>query len=290
MARPATAVATLAFVAAAITSAHAAGVTEAWRASGFQSPESVSWDAAAQVFYVSNIGNNDTPKDGDGFISKLDANGNVIALKWVTGLDAPKGTDVAGGKLYVSDIDQLVEIDTARGEITGRYPADGAKFLNDVTIADDGRVFVADTFASAIYVLADGKMSVFVQDPKLRGPNGLTTLDGKLLVAELGDVSKGFANMTPGNVKAIDLASKAISDFGPATVGNLDGIERDGSGGVTVTDNPKGMLLDIKPGAEPIEVGMASPGAADHEYAANLGLYVVPQMRDNAIVAYKPNP
>ncbi len=55
-----------------------------------------------------------------------------------------------------------------------------------------------------------------------------------------------------------------------------------------MTDDPKGLILDVKPGAAPVEVGMVKPGAADHEYAESLGLYVIPQMQDNAVVAYKP--
>ena len=183
-----------------------------------------------------------------------------------------------------------MEIEISSGKVLNKYPAAGAMFLNDVAVAADGRVFVADTFTSTIYVLAAGKMDVFVKDAKLRGPNGLVILGGNLLVAELGDVSQGFDKMTPGNVKQINLATKAISDFGPPLVGNLDGIELDGQGGVTVTDNPGGKLLDIRATGTPTVIGTLKAGAADHEWVASLGLYVVPQMQDNALVAYKPTP
>jgi hypothetical protein len=239
---------------------------------------------------VTNLGTDPVSKDGNGFISKVDQAGKVVALKWVTGLNAPKGTEVAGGKLYVADIDTLVEINTASGMIVNRYMAAGAMFLNDIAVAADGRVFVADTFSSTIWVLQAGRMEVFVRDPKLRGPNGLVILDGKLLVAELGDVSQGFDKMTPGNIKQIDLATKAISDFGPPILGNLDGIELDGQGGVTVTDNPKGKILNVKATGTPTEVGTLKPGSADHEWAASLGVFAVPQMQDNALVGYKPGP
>jgi DNA-binding beta-propeller fold protein YncE len=276
---------------AASTAVHAAGVTEAWRATGLDAPESVTWDEANKTFYVSNIGGMDaTAKDGNGFISKVDQTGKVTTLKWVTGLDAPKGTEIANGKLYVSDIGQLIEIDIASGKITNKYAAAGAMFLNDVAVGPDGKVYVADSFTSSIYVLQNGKMDVFVKDAKLRGPNGLVMLNGKLLVAELGDVSQGFDKMTPGNIKQIDLATKAISDFGPPILGNLDGIELDGQGGVTVTDNPKGKILDVKATGMPTEIGTVRPGAADHEYVASLGLYVIPEMQDNALIAYKVAP
>ncbi len=50
---------------------------------------------------------------------------------WVTGSTSP-------------DIDQLVAIDTATGAVAKRWPAVGAKFLNDVVADAKGRVFVSD--------------------------------------------------------------------------------------------------------------------------------------------------
>jgi hypothetical protein len=268
--------------------AGAFAATEAWRLGGFDLPESVSWDPAAQVFYVSNLGTDPMSKDGNGFISKVKADGTIDTLKWVTGLDAPKGTEVVGGKLYVSDIDRLVEIDIVSGTIANTYPAEGAKFLNDLAVTNDGRVFIADSFGNAIYVLEDGKISEWLRDPALLGPNGLTIVGSDLVVASLGDLSGGFENLKPSNVKKVDLASKAISDFGTAeTFGNLDGIEPDGKGGVIVTDNRGGRLLEVMPGAAPTEIAKLAPGAADFEYVPAAGLYIIPQMMQGEIVGYK---
>ena len=47
-------------------------------------------------------------KDKNGFISKVDLDGNILKLKWVKGLNAPKALDISKGKLYVGDVDQLV--------------------------------------------------------------------------------------------------------------------------------------------------------------------------------------
>jgi hypothetical protein len=271
-----------------IPTAGASAATEAWRLGGFDLPESVSWDPTAQVFYVSNLGTDPMSKDGNGFISKVKGDGTLDTLKWVTGLDAPKGTEVVGGKLYVSDIDRLVEIDIASGTIANTYPAEGAKFLNDLAVTNDGRVFVADSFGNAIYVLENGKLTEWLRDPGLLGPNGLTIIGSDLVVASLGDLSGGFENLKPANVKKVDLASKAISDFDNGDVyGNLDGIEPNGKGGVTVTDNGGGRLLEVMPGAAATEIVKLVPGSADHEYVAGQHLYVVPQMQQGEIVGYK---
>jgi hypothetical protein len=275
-------------LALAIPATAVLAATETWRLGGFDLPESVSWDSAAQVFYVSNLGTDPMSKDGNGFIAKVKADGTLDTLKWATGLDAPKGTEVVGGKLYVTDIDRLVEIDTATGKIANTYPADGAKFLNDLAVATDGRIFIADTATNTIYLFESGKVTNWLSDPALNGPNGLTIIGSDLVVASLGDLSGGFENLKPANVKKVDLVSKEISDFGTADVfGNLDGIEPDGKGGVIVTDNRGGRLLEVMPGAAPTEIVKLTSGAADFEYVPASGMYVVPQMMQGEIVGYK---
>jgi hypothetical protein len=68
----------------------------------------------------------------------------MIEPEWVTGLDAPKGMAQYGNTLYVADVDRLVAVDTASGEITGTWAAEDAQFLNDVAVDKSGRVFVSN--------------------------------------------------------------------------------------------------------------------------------------------------
>ena len=63
-----------------------------WEATGFTAPESVVFDAGRRQFYVSNMGTwgqGSTP--GDGFITRLGADGRVLDLRWVTGFESPTG-------------------------------------------------------------------------------------------------------------------------------------------------------------------------------------------------------
>ena len=265
-----------------------AGATELWRTTGFSSPESVEWDAAAGVFYVSNMGADPTAKDGDGYISILGADGVVVAAKWATGLDGPKGLAAVGGKLYAADVGQLVEIDTATGAVVKRYPAPGSALLNDVTAAPDGRIFVSDTFGNSVWVLDGGVMSIFAQSPMLMGANGLTVVGNALIVADLGDVSQGFDKIKPGMVVSLDLTTKVITPYGSTDPsGVLDGIEPDGAGGVFVTDNGGGRLLRQAPGGVAAAVGTLEPGAADLEVVLDQGLILVPLTRSNSVVGLK---
>lgn len=260
----------------------------AWKLSGFNGPESVGRDPASGRIFVSNFGKDPMAKDGDGFLSEISKDGAVVKLDWVTGLDGPKGIDFVGGKLYVADIDKLVEIDLASGQVTGRFEGEGAKFLNDVAAGPDGKVYVSDTFGNAVYVLEGGKLGLLVRDDKLMGANGLMVEGGSLLVADLGDISGGFANIKPGPVVKVDLATKEITPYGAeGPVGVLDGIEPDGKGGVWLTDNPAGTLLNLQPGGTATEVAQVGAGAADLEVDPPDGLILVPITPANEVVALK---
>src|SRR5690606_934497 len=136
---------------------------------------------ATGAIYVSNMGSDPMTKAGDGFISVIDAGGNLVTRDWVTGLNAPKGMDIAGGRLYVTGIDELLAIDVASASVAERWPAEGAVFLNDVAAAPDGRIFVSDTFGNRIYVLQNGTLSLWLEDPALTGVNGLTIVGDRLI-------------------------------------------------------------------------------------------------------------
>ena len=163
--------------------------------------------------------------------------------------DGPRraqGLAIAGGKLYAADIDQLVEIDLAKGTVSGRYAAPGAKFLNDLTADAKGRVFASDIATNTIWLLEDGKFSAWLQDEALESPNGLLAESGRIVVGAWGKMEPDFSTKVPGRLKVIDLATKTISDLGdPAPVGNIDGVVSDGKGGYVVSDWPKGGLFHV---------------------------------------------
>ena len=283
-----TSMAVLAFAAAAPASAQE--LTETWRTPGFMTPESVSHDPGTGALYVSNINSPDMSANGQGYMSKVGLDGAVMEEKFADGLNAPKGTAIAGGTLYVAGVEELVEIDLTSGEIVNRYPAAGATFLNDVAVAEDGTIYVTETMQGAIYALANGQLTQWLADPALAGANGIVVDDGALLVATLGDMSGGFENLKPSNVKRVDIASKAVTDYGSAEpIGMLDGIELV-EGGVLVTDNGGGRLVFVGEDGTIREIGKTGPGSADFEYVPDQSLVVVPLLQDGEVVAftYKP--
>jgi hypothetical protein len=162
--------------------------TPLWSLSGdFQSPESAFYDAVTNSVFVSSINGGITEKDGNGYISRLTPDGKMVNAKWATGLNGPKGIRGVGGTLWVSDIDEVVGIAIASGQITSRVSVAGATFLNDLATAPDGTVYVSDSFGPAIYMVKDGRASVFVEGAEtVEQVNGLLVDGSRLIAGSIG--------------------------------------------------------------------------------------------------------
>lgn len=235
--------------------------------------ESVLYDHDTGTLYVSNIDGAPTKKDGNGFISTLNTDGKVKKLKWATGLDAPKGMAILAGKLYVSDIDALVEIDLASGKILKRYPITGAGFLNDVA-AFENQVVVSDSQMGTIHALENGKISLLATDQK--GINGLAfnkqghlfSLDGKGLIMH-GAPNQG------GQV----LNSKVTGGDGLIILENGAFIASRWQGEIyLISQGREKLLLDTKD---------QKSNTADIEYIPQDKLVLVPTFFKNKVVAYR---
>lgn len=255
-------------------------VTKQWETQQeLRIPESVLYDEAGNILYVSNINGKPTEKNSQGFISKISLGGKIEVLKWATGLNAPKGSAIYKNKLYVSDIDHLVEIDLKTGKIVTRYPAAGAQFLNDVAVDASGNVYVSDMSPanSVIYKLSQGSMTVWVRGPGMSQPNGLYMDEKRLLVGNSGD----------GSLKAIMLANKSINTI--AKIGSgIDGLRGDGKGNYIVSDWQGKTSLVTADGhiIVLIDTTASKINAADLEYIPSKGLLLIPTFFDNRVVAY----
>jgi sugar lactone lactonase YvrE len=244
-----------------------------------KTPESVLYDVERNVLYVSNINGSPMGKDGNGFISRLSTNGDILTLEWVSGLNAPKGAAIVGNAMFVSDIDELVEIDIESGGVVERYPVQGFIFLNDVAADDSGNVYISDSSEenSVIYRFDGAAVTEWLRGDEISMPNGLCTDDGYLVVGNTGD----------GSIKRVDLATRSIERV--ATVGSgIDGLRRYGDHGYVVSDW-KGTTSLVLKGEEKIELlntTDAKINAADLEFLSEGKLLVIPTFYDNRVVAY----
>jgi hypothetical protein len=265
----------------------AAEPEEVWQAEGLDGPESAVLDSSESVLYVSNVNGDAAAADGNGYISKLSLKGKILDKEWVTGLNAPKGLALHEGKLYVSDIDKLVVIDIATGEIVASHDASGATFLNDVSAHEDGRVFVSDMMENQIWILEEDQLELWLEDEALGNPNGVLAEGDRLLLATWGKPKEDFSTDVPGQLKAVDYETKEIQSLGDEPVGNLDGLEADGQGGYLVTDWLSGSLYTFDADGKAEMMMDLNQGSADHEYVEDEKLVVIPMMMDGTVAAYK---
>jgi sugar lactone lactonase YvrE len=271
-----------------VGSGSAAEPTLAWQTEGLQQPESVVFDAEREVFYVSNVAGEPMDRNGEGHISRVGPEGELLEAAWVTGLDAPKGLALHDDVLYVADIDRLIAIDVEEGAIAETYEAQGAQFLNDVTADDQGRVYVSDMMANAIWRLDGDQFELWVEDEALEQPNGLLAEEDRIVVGSWGVMTDGFATQIPGHLKTVDLESGEVASLGDGTpVGNLDGVEPDGQGGYLVTDWMAGALLRIDPEGKFEQLLDLNQGSADHTWLEDQRLAVIPMMSDGQLLAYR---
>lgn len=177
--------------------------------------ESAVYDAHLGRIYASMIGER---KPGDGGIATIGLDGKIIDHNFITGLEDPKGIAITKDKLYVSDVTVLVEADRTTGAILKRHTLEGIAFLNDVSVAQDGSIYVSDTRNSEIYKLdTEGIFSLWLKDIRLDNPNGLLIIKNTLYVASWGATEEG------GAVSTIDMNTKKITPL-TKKLGNLDGI------------------------------------------------------------------
>ena len=242
--------------------------------------ESVIYDAKRDAIYVACINGAPDKKDGNGFITKINASGKVETLKWATGLDAPKGMGIIGDKLYVTDVDKLVEIDILNAKVSKKYSVKAAKFLNDITTSET-TVFFTDMNTNTIHQFtpADGKLAVVSADTTLGSPNGLY-FDG-------GSQSLYIATFGDQRFKKLDLASKKIENL-------VDGIEQgDGvvslGNGAFLVSSWGGLVRYVSGGQaeEVLNTKDNGESAADIWFIPEKNLLLIPTFFKNKVTAYQ---
>lgn len=241
----------------------------------FKTPESVLFDAKNKVLYVSNIdGKEPWGKDGKGSIGKMGADGKVIAVEWVTGLNAPKGMGMSKNKLFVADLTEVVVIDIPSGKIEKRIAIPDAQGLNDVSVDNDGVVYVSDSRGKKIFRIKGGTPELFVEN--LKGPNGVLMR------------GKDFYILDNGGMYKLN-ADKTLDKITDGMEGGTDGIENvkgndfiiscwAGSIYYVNADGTKELLSDTR---------AQSRNTADIGFDAATKTVFVPTFWRNSVVAYQ---
>jgi hypothetical protein len=169
---------------------------------GFQFPESILVDAVGDQYFVSNINGSLSPKDNNGFISRVAPDGTILELKWLEGgkngvrLSDPKGMALVGGSLYVTDVDTVQVFDIKSKRQIGSIQFAGSTYLNDATSDLLGNVYVSDSGfnpdfspsgTAAVYKInRQRKIETLAKGANLAFPNGLSVVGNTVYVAPAG--------------------------------------------------------------------------------------------------------
>lgn len=254
-------------------------LTKVWETDSIlTTAESVIYDAFRDVLYVSNInGVPPTAKDNDGFISIVSTDGEIINLEWVTEISAPKGMGIVDSSLFVTNIDEVVEIDIPSGVIVKRYLVNNAEFLNDITTTDTGDLYISDSNLNNIHKLSDNSMTSWHNDSTFQGSNGLLYQGDRMMVASFGG----------GLFFSLDMNSKSATKFSEGIMGG-DGIVALGSDYLVSNWNGEVHFVDANGNRTLIlDTKDAGQNAADICYLESKNLLLVPTFFGNTVVAYR---
>ena len=223
-------------------------LTESWVVEGLAQPESVIETPDGTGYFVSLVGGESTGQDNNGAIAIISKDGTLTDGSWVTGteevpLNAPKGMAIAenekGVTLLVTDVDHIAFILVDEGRLAKRLPAPGASFLNDVTKGPGASAFISDSRNARIYKLENDEITVWLEDERLGGVNGLMMNGDALLVS----------TMSAGELLSVDLETKAITGLA-AGMENADGIGVRADGSYMLSSWP-GQLWHVREGEAP---------------------------------------
>jgi hypothetical protein len=246
-----------------------------WRLDGLSDPESVALAADGRSLYVANVAGEGEVRDGNGFISRISTGGKMLQRQWVTGLDAPKGAIVAGGRLYVSDIDKLVEIDTVTARVVARHPAPGATFLNDVAVAPDGTVLVADSGTGRVFALKAGAMTVWSADAELKSVNGLLAEPDRLLVTTM-----------EGKLLSMDYRTRRAKVLA-SDLGQADGVARADGDNYLVGEWPGRLFYVMPDGTRKTLLDSRARETYINDFIKVGDLLIVPNWKPGSVTAYR---
>lgn len=145
-------------------------------------PESVLPDISQNILYVSLINGGGSAVDGIGGVGKLSTDGKNFDSTWITGLNAPKGLGKFGNRIYAADLSEVVVIDINQGKVEKKIPIEGGQALNDITVSDNGIVYVSDSRTGRIWAIQNDQPTVYLEN--VQGANGLKAMNDELIYAQ----------------------------------------------------------------------------------------------------------
>ncbi|MBX2822008.1 MAG: SMP-30/gluconolactonase/LRE family protein [Rhodothermaceae bacterium] len=191
---------------------------------GLSGPEAVRYDPDQDVYFVSNF-NGSPSGDANGFISRVSAEGELETLEYMVGtedhpLHGPRGMFIVDDVLWAADADGLHGFNRLSGahesfiDFTSFEPG----FLNDISQAPNGALYITDTGQGRVYRLMEGEVTIAIEDTLIGNPNGITwDADNERFVLAPWNGTQSFQSFMPGSTE--------LTSVGMSEAGNFDGIE-----------------------------------------------------------------
>ena len=272
------------------------------------SAESCSYDAERGVIVVPNRGVPQDVRTNDGWVSFINHDGSVHTARWIgvqssaaranltppLVLNEPFGSDIVGGMLYLVDRDGgtgagdptvavIRRFNMRTGTPAGGVRVEGAPWLNDLEVADDGTIYATQTgdFGNnpdpttwRVWKIAPGSApSVLVQGAPLQAPNGVAfDPEGNVVVANFGNAA--VLTFAPsGELVRTEEAAQPGSD----------GLVIMPDGTKYVSSVTQGGVSRIRPGTPAELIARNIPSAASMCYDAGANQLVIPMNPHNGL-------
>lgn len=265
-------------------------VALALQVTGLQAPQSFVSDQACNCYFISNVNGEPNAKDNNGFITKLDGDGKIIAAQFIRGgdgetvLHAPKGMAIVNRILYVADLDALRAFDVTTGKRVATVTFTGQPgpiALVDVAADAQGLLYASDMDANVIYRINPAKqhaVSVLTRDAALAGPRGLAVhpKSGQL-IAVSWHTGKILEVAPDGAITEL-----VSNGFFSSRFQNLDGVDFDTWGNMYVSDFTAGKIWRMRPDQHFNVIAEYLPTPADIGVDRARNLILVPYLYGNA--------
>lgn len=253
--------------------ASAPRLEQLWVAEGFEAPEGAAL-APDGTYFISNVVGEGSARDGNGYISKVGADGTVLMQRWAEGLDGPKGMTVLGDTLYVADNDRVATFDALNGTPGETIMIDGAQFLNDMTVWN-GEVLVSDSGSGSIYRLTPEGPQLFGASTDWAGINGLLGDGDRLLIT----------TMTEGYL--IDLRSADSEEILARGMKDADGVGLVPGGGYLVSSWPGQIHYVSEDGQVTTLLDTQAGGILQNDLSVFGDVVIVPNWMPGTVTAWR---
>ncbi len=256
-----------------------------WSADGFAMPESVVAISGHPWIYVSNVNGDEAP----GFISRLNRDGTLDALKWVDGIQTPTGMAAFDGSLYVVDQSQVHKIDIENAKITETFKSAEATSLNDIDISTDGEIYISALAGKSIHKVVDKTIELWVESEQLPAPNGVLVHQDALYVGNIGErVARDLTPDEYGTMVRIAFDTKAVEPVSHTSLmGTWDGLAPFSTG--FIASSPFNGQLWYFSDTDKSLLGVTEGGIADVGTDPDDAVVYAPLLFAGKVAAYRLN-